>query len=1136
MSSRSKLAKILRRTLLPGTVLLLILLSLITFFSTTERGLNLLLTGLQDATNKQFTFARAQGSLLSQFSLTGLKYQDSHIKLAIREFHFHWRINDLLNKTFTIEQFTAAGIRLTQLSPAEDNSSSPMPPEQAMISLPSISLPLAIKLKQLQISDIQLLLLSETPGELRTEQIDQLSISAALNNSQLTIEHLRLAARQYHALQIKLNGSAELRGNYPLKLHSEVQLAPLAGSNSAQQTIKLSGGIQGDLSQLHIKQNSSGLFDAQLNFQLTELLKNLHWTGRIKLTRLPLKFLDAADYPQLTDRVLNADIHSSGDLSQAQSSISSRLPDNNGTLNINSNISWHDGIRWQAELLTEKLNPGLLQPDWPGSLTMALYSDGTWSSGQLTTQIQLKNLAGSLRQQSVQGTGQFQLSNKRITIEHLQLSSGSAQLSADGQLDSSSRGSNINWSVSIKQLADLLPHAQGSINARGSINGHFADSLTAQQQQFTLQAKLRADDIVYESTQLQHAELHMTLHSDLEKPSQLQFNAQSLQLDTQTFKNIEVRLDGPLKEHRLQLKIAHEQLSAELLAQGQFELQPVNWSGEIRQLVIDSSALGQWQQEAPARLSVSTEKLSLATLCLNEVSASGKLCTEINQNSNAGTAHMHLSQLSFAHLKPWLPEEISQFSGALNILADINLAPQLQAQIKADILPGKLIFQTLSQEPVSLSHQNGHISADYNATELSALWQINLGPHSLEGNIRIPRTALEKEAANAPLQGELRLAVSDLELISILVPQINEIKGQLDAHMQLGGTLNAPAVTGQANFTAAYLTIRDTGTRIENIELSIVEKNAGQALNLQGKLHAGDGQLDINGLLQLDADRGWPLTLTLKGRDFLAVDLPEIYAVISPDIQFSQNKGLMHLKGNIFVPTADITINSIPEDSVGVSPDVEILGSEKSRPANIDLNISLELGRENTVTGKKSAGVRLDAFGLKSKLAGKITLQQKPGQLVTAQGQLHLIDGTFRAYGQDLNIEQGDIFYAGGYIDNPGIRLSASRQLADTKVGIKVAGSARKPRINTFSDDTTLDSKDIIAMLLTGQKVDNLENAKVYAGTEISDGLSVGVNAGAGDEGSEFITRFKLTDKIQLEGTSSASKSGGSIIYTFEVE
>lgn len=1131
------------------TMLLIILFSLIFFFTGTERGVNLLLTGLQEAIDQQFEFSGLQGNLLTQITLRDLHYQDRNIKLAVKALHLDWQIYELLNKTISIKQITASGIRLTQLSLSKENITEPLSADKKTIALPQINLPIAINLQQLQLSDIQLLLLSETAGQLQTksqtkwhtEQIEQLSLRASLHDSQLTLQQVQLTSQQYHALTFSLQGVVDLKGNYPLTLQSEIELRPELTNTSlalTEQAINLSSKIQGDLSQLQLKQNISGLFDAQIDFQASDLLQKIHWTGKVQLSRLPLNLLNAENYPQLADKILSAEIQSSGDLAQAQSTITSRLADNSGTLKLNSSISWANGIHWQANLLTDNINPGLLHPDWPGILSIDLYSDGSFVSEQLVTQIKLKQLRGQLRQQPLNGSGQFQLNNTRLAIQHLSLSSGSAQLMADGQLDNSSPNSHLNWSVNIKQLADLLPHAQGAIKAKGNISGSFNDTLALHQQQLTLVANIKADNIVYQTTQLQHAEIQLQLQSNPAKHSQLQFNAQSLLLDTQAIKQVTVNIDGPLKQHQIQLNIDHDQASLNLQAQGQFDTQKISWSGQIQQLQLSSQLLGLWQQETPAKFTASTDKISLSTLCIKEhteIAQGARLCSEVNWVPEQGAARLQLNKLSFMHLKPYLPEEISQFSGALNILADITLAPQLLAQIKADILPGELVFQTFAKAPISLPHRNGHITAEYDSAQLTALWHINMGPHSLDGDINIPRKALENNPAHAAIKGKLKLDVSNLELLSILVPQISELKGQFMAEMQLGGTLDAPAVTGQADFTADYLAIRDTGTRIENIRLSIMEKNAGQALAIQGELHSGAGQLDIDGLFKLNAAQGWPLTLNIKGRDFLAINLPEIYALISPDIQFSQSKGLMHIKGGIFIPEATISAHTIPEGSVSASPDVEILGMEKAAPANIDLDISLDLGQAGNKLNN-NAGVKVDAFGLKSQLSGKITLQQQPGQLITAHGQLHLINGTFRAYGQDLNIDQGNIFYAGGYLDNPGIKLTASRQLAETKVGIKVAGSARKPRINTFSDDSSLDSKDIISMLLTGQKVDNLENARVYAGTEISDGLSVGVNAGAGDEGSEFITRYKLTDKIQLEGSSSASKSGGSIIYTFEVE
>ena len=256
------------------------------------------------------------------------------------------------------------------------------------------------------------------------------------------------------------------------------------------------------------------------------------------------------------------------------------------------------------------------------------------------------------------------------------------------------------------------------------------------------------------------------------------------------------------------------------------------------------------------------------------------------------------------------------------------------------------------------------------------------------------------------------------------------------------------------------------------------------------------------------------------------IDIPDAYAVISPKIQLAQHNGLIEIKGKIIIPEATIAPSTIPEGSVSTSDDVVIIGTEEKPPANLNLDISIELGDN----------IELDAFGLKSNVIGALAIKQIPKQLMTARGELHLKEGTFRAYGQDLNIVEGTIFYAGGYLDNPGIKLIASRTVADTEVGIKVSGSAKKPQIKPFSDDHTLREKDIVSMMLTGQNTENLDKASIYAGANINEDLSVGVNAGMGDEATEFITRYKLTDQIELEGTSSSEKSGGGIFYTFELD
>ncbi|WP_419582381.1 translocation/assembly module TamB domain-containing protein, partial [Thiolapillus sp.] len=229
-------------------------------------------------------------------------------------------------------------------------------------------------------------------------------------------------------------------------------------------------------------------------------------------------------------------------------------------------------------------------------------------------------------------------------------------------------------------------------------------------------------------------------------------------------------------------------------------------------------------------------------------------------------------------------------------------------------------------------------------------------------------------------------------------------------------------------------------------------------------------------------------------------------------------------------PVAKIELNDLPAGSRDVSPDVVVVKEDGSVDevvsSKIDAEIAITLGDD----------VHFKGFGLDADLAGKLSIDQNAGKYPTTSGELKIEGGYFRAYGQNLTIEKGRISYAGGRVDNPGLRLRASRKIDDTTVGVELTGTAKKPEFSTFSSDPDLLEKDVVSMLLTGQKSGDLANAKVYAGKQITEDLSVGVNLGGGSDGSEFVTRYRLMDNVNLEATSSAKKSGGSINYTIELE
>ena len=350
-----------------------------------------------------------------------------------------------------------------------------------------------------------------------------------------------------------------------------------------------------------------------------------------------------------------------------------------------------------------------------------------------------------------------------------------------------------------------------------------------------------------------------------------------------------------------------------------------------------------------------------------------------------------------------------------------------------------------------------------------------------------------------------------------------------NVNMQISGTPRDPRTSGQAKVQASTVDIPMIGLNLQDTELSIVGKG-GDKLDISGSVSSGEGRLVLQGNLSLDAAQGWPLQLNLKGEQFQVANLHNAQVILSPDIQLSTIKDIIKVRGKLTVPKAVVELKELPEGSESISSDVIIMENGKivgeSSAYKVDADIALELGDE----------VNFKGFGAKAALAGGLSIKSVPDKSPTANGELKILSGSYRAYGQDLTIESGSVSYAGGNLDNPAIRLKAGRRIDDITVGINVSGTVRKLLISGFSSDPEMTSDAAIATLVTGQKSSDPGQARVYAGKELSENLSVGVNLGGGDEGSEAVVRYRLWDRFHLEGTSSSKKSGGRVTYGFEIE
>ncbi|WP_198938000.1 translocation/assembly module TamB domain-containing protein, partial [Pelomonas sp. KK5] len=131
-------------------------------------------------------------------------------------------------------------------------------------------------------------------------------------------------------------------------------------------------------------------------------------------------------------------------------------------------------------------------------------------------------------------------------------------------------------------------------------------------------------------------------------------------------------------------------------------------------------------------------------------------------------------------------------------------------------------------------------------------------------------------------------------------------------------------------------------------------------------------------------------------------------------------------------------------------------------PRRTRIAVTLNLGNDLKVRG----------HGLDSRLRGEVKLTQVDDGGPQLNGTVSAVGGTYAAYGQKLEVERGDIAFAGPY-DNPRLDVLAIRPDVDIRVGVAVTGTALSPRVKLFSDPDMAET-DKLSWLLLGRAPDTL--------------------------------------------------------------
>lgn len=326
-------------------------------------------------------------------------------------------------------------------------------------------------------------------------------------------------------------------------------------------------------------------------------------------------------------------------------------------------------------------------------------------------------------------------------------------------------------------------------------------------------------------------------------------------------------------------------------------------------------------------------------------------------------------------------------------------------------------------------------------------------------------------AEQAPLRGTLKASLPQVGVWSALAPPGWRVRGSLGTDLTLSGTRDKPLLNGSLN--ADDLALRSLVNGIAFSRGQLRATLAGERITIDRFYLQGLGGAQNGGTLLATGSTEWR-TVTVNGQPrrqpYIGLQATatklrvstraDRMLTLSGQLQAELAGTALQLRGQL---TADEARFVLPDESTpSLGSDVVVRGTERPLEdpnafrVQPDVLVDLDLGNNFEVRGQ----------GLQTYLTGQLNVRSTPtSPAPRVLGEVRTVRGTYRAYGQRLNIETGLLRFNGPY-DNPTLDISAVRPNTTQRVGVLISGSAQAPRVRLFSDPELPDSEKLAWLVL----------------------------------------------------------------------
>jgi translocation and assembly module TamB len=735
---------------------------------------------------------------------------------------------------------------------------------------------------------------------------------------------------------------------------------------------------------------------------------------------------------------------------------------------VSGKLDWSRQFNWQAEGKFSNIDPAARWRQWPGQLHGRLNGKGRVKNGQLIIETDVKQITGTLRGYPVSLQSRLAWRNDHLDITELNYRSGSSSIELSGRYGETH---DLNWSLSSQQLAELYPETGGQLQAKGRITGTYDTPIVS--------ASFYGNKLLYPGLEITAINGEISTEFFRWRELDIQLAAKGLTIYDTRLNSLDINTDQQL----ITSKIVTENISADIELNGRAE--STGWHGQIEKANISSDYFDNWHLVRPVPVSLKEKYLLLENLCWHSNQQAG-LCASFHQQETSWQSTIVMNKVPLKIFEHWLPEEL-KLEGTADATAKVEyqFPENLLAQLDITLPAGAVNYPMLSGEKDLREYQSGKLQLVLNKEGLKASTDISMkNGDNLATQLTLPGyKPLSTTDTEQPLQASISMQAKELRILEIIFPELYDVHGELKVDVTASGTLENPLVSGNARLVNGSMQIPGLGLNIKHITLS-GHSFASREFNFKLDAQSGDGKLEIAGRTLFDRDAGWPTEITITGNDFEAAHIPEAKLTITPDLKLKIASRRINVEGSVHIPYANLQPKDITR-AAKVSSDAIIVSDERITKEKwlIITSVRVTLGER----------VHFYGFGFEGRLGGSLLLEDEPGQLTRATGEINIPEGNYRAYGQRLEVENGRILYTGSPLTNPGLDIRAVRKVDNVTAGIHVKGTLNQLRLEIFSSPA-MSQTDALAYLILGGPIENASNedGAMLAKAALALGLSGG--------------------------------------------